>query len=121
MRLLLDEMLSPRIARELREKGHDVQAINGDRTELKATADIEIVRRLREERRVIATNNVRDFRAIHNQFLDRGESHSGIVFTADTELPRNRRSIHLWFEALDRLLEEHPGDEALRNRITHLL
>ena len=27
MRLLLDEMISPRIARELREHGHDVQAV----------------------------------------------------------------------------------------------
>ncbi len=30
MRLLLDEVLAPAIARELRARGHDVEAIAGD-------------------------------------------------------------------------------------------
>jgi hypothetical protein len=31
VRLLLDETISPRVARELRERGHDVQAVKKDR------------------------------------------------------------------------------------------
>src|SRR5680860_313061 len=39
VKLLLDEMISPRIARELRADGHDVQAIKADRPELEAASD----------------------------------------------------------------------------------
>jgi hypothetical protein len=43
VRLLLDEMISPRIARELRGRGHDVQAIKKDRPDLTSRGDREIV------------------------------------------------------------------------------
>jgi hypothetical protein len=43
VRLLLDEMISPRIARELRDRGHDVQAVKRDRPELAGCSDRELV------------------------------------------------------------------------------
>ncbi len=70
MKLLLDEMISPKIARELRSReDFDVQAIKGDRPDLEAVADREIVRRIATEQRALVTNDVLDFQLIHNQML----------------------------------------------------
>lgn len=121
MRLLLDEMISPRIARELRAGGYDVEAIAADRPELKATSEVEIVRRIHGEQRSIVTNNVNDFEPIHRRFMAQGEDHPGIVFTWDAGLPRNKAGIPLWVAALGRLLRDHPDDGALKNRVRHLL
>ena len=120
MKLLLDEMVSPRIARELRGKGFDVQAVKSDRPDLEAVADREIVRRMAAEKRVIVRNDVLDFQLIHNQLQAAGEEHCGIVFTDDATMPRNKASIPLWVETLATLLKENKPDDSLRNRVRHL-
>jgi predicted nuclease of predicted toxin-antitoxin system len=121
VKLLLDEMISPRIARELRKGAFDVQAIKSDRSELEALADIEVLRRAAAGRRALVTNDVLDFRLIHNRLLDSGEGHFGIVFTSDATMPRNKASVSLWTKTLRELLKAHPEDDALRNRVLHLL
>jgi predicted nuclease of predicted toxin-antitoxin system len=120
MRLLLDEMISPRVARGLRGRGFDVQAIKGDRPDLEASADRELVRRMIAEGRALVTNDVLDFQPIHNQLAAAGEEHAGLIFTNDREMPRNKASIPLWIETLGRFLEANPQEVALRNRIWHL-
>jgi predicted nuclease of predicted toxin-antitoxin system len=120
LKLLLEEMISPRIARELRGQGFDVQAIKGDRPDLETVADREIVRRIAAERRTIATNDVLDFQLIHNRLPATGEEHYGLVFTSDAEMPRSKASISLWVKTLKELLETNPADDALRNRVRHL-
>ena len=122
MKLLLDEMISPKIARELRGRGDfDVQAIKGDRPDLEAVADREIVRRIAAEQRTLVTNDVLDFQLIHNQMLAAGEEHYGLIFTSDSTMPRNKVSIPLWVKALEKVLTEHSADDALKNRVRHLL
>ena len=54
MRLLLDEMLSPAIARELRERGHDVLAA-ADHFGWVALSDAEVMALARTERRAVVT------------------------------------------------------------------
>jgi len=120
VKLLLDEMISPKIARELRSKGFDVQAIKGDRPDLEAVADREIVRRIGAEKRALVSNDVLDFHLIHNQMLAAGEGHHGLIFTSDSTMPRNKASIPLWVKALEKVLTEHPADDALKNRVRHL-
>ncbi len=120
MKLLLDEMISPKIARELRGRGFDVQAIKGDRPDLEAVADREIVRRIAAEKRVLVSNDVLDFQPIHNQMLAAGEEHYGLSFTSDSTMPRNKASIPLWVRALGKTLREHPADDSLKNRVRHL-
>jgi predicted nuclease of predicted toxin-antitoxin system len=120
VKLLLDEMISPKIARELRGKGFDVQAIKGDRPDLEAVADREIVRRIAAEQRTLVTNDVLDFQLIHNQMLAAGEEHYGLIFTSDSTMPRNKASIPLWVKSLEKLLKANSADDALRSRVRHL-
>ncbi len=120
MRLLLDEMISPAIARDLRAKDHEVQAIKRDRPELESLPDAEIVRRIAVERRAIVTNDIADFAPIHERIVAAGEEHYGMVFTHDSTLPRNRASIGLWVETLAAFLAVHVSDDALRNHTHHL-
>lgn len=120
MRLLLDEMISFRIAQELRDLGHDVEAIKRDRAEFESTPDIEIVRQLAREERAIVTNNVKDFVPIHNHLITAGEEHAGMLFTDDQSLPRNKASIPLWVQTLADVLRAQGDEAALKNRIRHL-
>jgi predicted nuclease of predicted toxin-antitoxin system len=120
VRLLLDEMISPRIARELRESGHDVQAVKRDRPDLAGRTDREIVQRMATERRTIVTNDIADFQAIHDRMLAMGEEHAGMVFTFDATMPRSRAAIPQWVQVLAGLLAEHCEEDALPNRIQHL-
>jgi predicted nuclease of predicted toxin-antitoxin system len=121
VKLLLDEMISPKIARELRGRGDfDVQAIKGDRPDLVAVADREIVRRISAEQRTLVTNDVLDFQLIHNQMLAADEEHYGLIFTSDSTMPRNKASIPPWVKALERVMTEHSAADALKNRIRHL-
>ena len=120
MKLLLDEMISPRVARELREDEHDVQAIKKDRPDLASRQDREIVRSMALERRAIVTNNIADFQAIHDRLLATGEEHHGMIFTFDATMPRTKAEIPRWVQALAALLATHASEDALRNRAIHL-
>lgn len=120
MKLLLDGMISPRIARELREKGHDIQAIKKHRPELETVADREIVERMSEERRAVLTNDVDDFQPIHHSVVAAGKEHYGMVFTSDATMPRDKASIPLWVRTLDRFLADRSDEDALKNRVHFL-
>ena len=120
MKLLLDEMISPAIARELRARGYDVEAVESERLDLQSPRDRATVRQMVSERRVIVTNNVKDYRPIHDRFLASGEEYYGLVFIFDETMPRNQASIPLWVSTLETLLGAHPDDDALRNRVRPL-
>jgi predicted nuclease of predicted toxin-antitoxin system len=120
VRLLLDEMISPRVARELREQGHDVQAVKKDRPDLTSRSDRELIRQMPTERRAIVTNDVADFQAIHEQLLAAGDEHYGMVFTFDATLPRSKAAIPQWVRALTEVLTDHAPENALRNKVRHL-
>ena len=117
MRLLLDEMISPRIARELRERGYDVQAVKKDRPDLIGRSDRELVRAMTAEQRVIVTNDIADFQVIHDHVLAAGDDHAGMIFTFDTTMPRTKSAIPRWVDTLSELLAD---DISLRNRVRHL-
>jgi len=120
VKLLLDEMISPRIARELRKNGHDVQAVKQDRPDLAGRSDRELVRQMAAEQRAIVTNDIADFQAIHDQFLLAAEEHHGMIFTFDATMPRNKAAIGGWVQALTKLLAQHTDENSLRNQIIHL-
>lgn len=121
MRLLLDEMISWRIAVELRNRGHDVVAVKRDRPDLEAGLDPTVLEAAAAEQRAVVTNNVRDYRAAHERLRARDEDHYGIIYTHDDTLPRNRAAFPLWVSTLEMLLEARPAQTALLNRVHHLL
>lgn len=120
MKLLLDEMISPRIARELRELGHDVQAVKKDRPDLVSRSDRELVRQMAAEQRAIVTNDIADFQAIHDQFVAAGDEHPGLLFTFDATMPRTKDAVSQWVQVLSGLLGEHSDDVSLVNQVHHL-
>jgi predicted nuclease of predicted toxin-antitoxin system len=114
VRLLLDEMLSPAIARELRARGHDVQAI-AEHPDWGALSDPEVMMLARAERRAIVTNNVRDFRPLHAEaVMPGGPGHFGMLFMAGN-YKRIKNDIGRIVANLETKLAQYPGDEDLAN------
>jgi hypothetical protein len=79
VRLLLDANLSARrIARPLRQAGHDVVAL-GERSDLEGLADPEVLALAALEQRILVTRNSRDFAPLLRQWAEAGRSHAGCV------------------------------------------
>lgn len=114
MRLLLDEHLSPEIARQLRERGHDVIAV-GERPDLKGRADRVLFASLPEQQRVIVTRNVGDFRPLLDATLRSGTQTFGIV-CVPPRFPLSAKGIDRLVRALEALLVTHPGNDAALRR-----
>ncbi len=118
VKLALDHHYSPAIAVRLRERGHDVSAAierdwqtEGDETLLEICAS---------EQRTLLTNNVGDFAVIAGRWVIEGRQHYGLIFTSDASMPRGRRSIGSYVDALDKLLGANLSEAAFTDR-THWL
>src|SRR5947208_15888711 len=107
MKLALDEHYSPQIARQLRDRGHDVMAV-AERGDLAGLPDEALLHATSHEARALVTNNVDDFVALAREFAAAGEAHGGLVFTSDRSLPRTRAGIGRLVAALEALLVGHP-------------
>jgi predicted nuclease of predicted toxin-antitoxin system len=110
LKLLLDEHLSPDIARQLRERGHDAVAV-GERTDLRGRADRVHFASLPEEQRVIVTRDLADFRPLLADALRRGTPTYGLV-CVPARFPLNRDGIGRLVAALDALLQANPEVDA---------
>ena len=114
MKLLLDEMLSPAIARELRSRGHDVEPVAGN-PDRKARSDPEVLALARAEHRAIVTNNLRDFRPLHHEAVTPGgPGHFGMIFVPGS-YRRTKASTGRIIAALEAILIQHPGENSLAN------
>lgn len=113
MRLLLDVHYDFAIAEELRRRGVDAIATQKERPDLQGRGDDVILRTATLERRVVVTNNVRDFAPLVEDFGLRGETHFGVVFTDDTTFPRTHAGIGLLVRALAAFAESAPHDDML--------
>ena len=120
MRLLLDEMISWRVAAELRGSGHDVVAVKRDRPQLESRFDPLVLAAAIAEQRAVVTNNVRDCKQAHERMRARDDDHYGIVYTHDDTLPRNKAAFPLWIATLDELLRARSAVDTLLNREHHL-
>jgi predicted nuclease of predicted toxin-antitoxin system len=114
MKLLLDEMLSPAIARELRARGHDVEAVAGH-PDREALPDPEVLALARTSHRALVTNNIRDFRPLHNEaIIPGGPGHFGIIFLPGT-YRRTKADTGRIITALEAKLARYPGETDLAN------
>ncbi|HUO74579.1 MAG TPA: DUF5615 family PIN-like protein [Solirubrobacteraceae bacterium] len=110
MKLLLDEHLSPEIARQLRDRGHDVIAV-GERTDLRGRPDRVHFATLPDEQRAIVTRDLGDVRPLLAEALRRGTRTYGLV-CVPARFPLNRDGIGRLVAALDALLKAHPEVDA---------
>ena len=114
MKLLLEEMLSPAIARELTARGHDVQCIAGH-PDREALSDPEVLALARTERRAVVTNNVRDFRPLHVEaVMPGGAGHYGMIFMSGN-YRRTKDDIGRIAAALEAKTNQYPDDDDLAN------
>jgi uncharacterized protein DUF5615 len=78
LRLFLDAHISgPRIARALRERGHDVRAADQER-ELDGLEDEQLLELAAQEGRVMVTFDVKDFTVIARRWAEAGRAHAGL-------------------------------------------
>ena len=114
MKLLLDEMLTPVIARKLCERGYDVEAVAGHPGR-EALSDLEIMAVARAEHRAIVTNNLRDYRPLHYEaIMPGGQGHFGMTFMPSS-YRRTKVDTGRIIAALETKLAEFPGGEDLAN------
>ena len=109
MRLLLDAMFAAKLAAELRDRGIDATAIDGD-SSLLALSDQKLFVISQVECRVVVTENVRHFRPLAEQAFGAGDGHPGMIFVA-----RSHHSFGSLLSALVQVAKDHPDDD-LRNR-----
>lgn len=109
-------MYPPAIAEQLRQRGHDVQAMAA-RQELRSLPDEEVFAAAQSERRTLVTENIADFSIIADRFDQRAEAHHGFVFVNPTKYPRgDQRTIGKMVVALSDLLTRHPADSTTSPR-----
>lgn len=107
MRFLLDEHISPVVARLLRERGIDAVGVS-ERVDLRTCSDESVLETAAREKRSVVTRNARDFRILAAQWLVDGRTHSGLVLLASPHLLR-RDGIGDLVESLAGLDNAQPG------------
>jgi predicted nuclease of predicted toxin-antitoxin system len=112
-------MYSPRIAQTLRARGFDAFSV-GERADLRAAADEVIFETAQSERRVIVTNNVRDFAPLAEAALQTNSPWCGLALTSDRSLPRSKANVAVLVDLLATLLEAHANTDELPTRIEWL-
>lgn len=110
MRLLLDEMLSPIVAAGLRRRGLDVVAIV-EEPGLAGLDDGRVLAVAIAERRVLVTNNARDFRRLVRDSAD--VPHFGMILVP-AGAARTRGASGAIVRAIAALAERHDNMDALR-------
>ena len=103
-RLLLDEMFSDAIARQLCDKGHDVLSVVAD-PGLLALPDDQILARATAADRALVTANIKDFVPLDGRFRATGQSHSGLILVSTKTFPQNRDFTAAITSALAALLD----------------
>jgi predicted nuclease of predicted toxin-antitoxin system len=114
VRLLLDEMISATVAEQLRDRGHDVVAVqDGDLEHLRGIDDCELLDHAAQQRRAVVTDNIPDFVRCHQRRLDRHQPHYGLLLFTNDTFPRHRQDAFVGqvLAALEQQLQAHPDDD----------
>ena len=86
MRLFLDAHLSGRaIGRQLRERGHDVFALD-EHKDLEGLDDPDVLTLAAHQGRVLVTHNVRDFPDLLRDWAEEARDHAGCVILVGARL-----------------------------------
>lgn len=90
----------------LRQRSHDIVAV-ADRADLRGCSDRTILEAASSERRVVVTNNIKDFRPLAAERLARGQAHGGLILLPSSRT-RTRATVHAVADAIERVLRDHP-------------
>lgn len=107
VRLYLDEDVHKKIATALRLKGYDV--LSAHETGKGGLSDVEQFEFAVSEQRAIFTFNIGDFSKLHNEFINMGKSHYGVILSKQIPIGEN-------IKRLTKFLFEHK-DMKISNRI----
>ncbi|MGH7758912.1 MAG: DUF5615 family PIN-like protein [Candidatus Dormibacteria bacterium] len=114
MRLLLDEQLSPQIAQQLQGRGHDVLSVA--EAGLRGHEDAALLSWAASQQRALVTNNIRDFRPLHANYLSASTNHYGIILLPSSKFSLRLEALGVIVIALDSFLSDHPGAAELVGR-----
>lgn len=117
MRLLLDEMIGPAVARGLRQQGLDVVAVV-EETELRSLSDPAVLEHAAVESRVLVTRNIGDFARLDAQWRAEGRHHRGLVMVTENAFPQNRDLVGALVRAL--LAAQERGELPEADEVTFL-
>ena len=110
-------MLSWRIAEGLRKREVDAVAVT-ERDDLVSLDDAQILEVARTEERVLVTNNVADFRRLHEMTTrPGGEGHVGIAYISSTQRRRKQDTGRI-VKGLEGLAAANPKPGSLRDSET---
>jgi hypothetical protein len=100
-------MLDHEIAVQLRQRGWDVESIQGDQPELMGVEDAVVLERATAMGRTLVTDNVRHFMPLHGQHLSEHKSHAGLLLADSRSYPRSKTTIGIWVQGLEATLEKN--------------
>ena len=111
MKLLLNEMWSAEIARQLRARGVDAVAATELPFRYRGAPDQDVFERAGEDGRAIVTDNVPDFATLAADAASRGEAHPGVIFAVRPAFDRgNPRIVGQMVRALRALVASEDAD-----------
>ena len=87
--LLLDEMFSDDIARQLRSNGYDVISVVTDPA-LVGLPDDQLLAYATGGARALVTANIKDFVPLDTRYRAACESHAGLILVSTKTFPQNR-------------------------------
>lgn len=119
MRLWLDEMISAEVARQLRQMGHDVAAVQEPEQRWAwGRDDAEQLEAAVRQGRALVSYNLRDFVSLSRQWAEDRRTHWGIVLIHFRTV--SQHDVGKLVRHLAGLLAAHPSDEALKDRVLFL-
>jgi hypothetical protein len=87
--LLLDEMFTDDIARQLRAKGYDAISVAADPA-LAGLPDNQILAYATTEGRALVTASIKDFIPLDTRYRAAGQSHAGLILVPTKTFPQDR-------------------------------
>ena len=87
--LLLDEMFSDDIARQLLAQGHDVISVAADPAQA-GLPDDQVLAYATTEGRALVTANIKDLVPLDGRYRAAGQSHTGLILVSAKTFPQNR-------------------------------
>lgn len=115
MRLLLDEMIGPRVAGALRQAGLETVGVV-ERTDLRSLPDAAVLEFALQDDRIVVTRNISDFARLSHHWQAAGRQHPGLVMVTENAFPQNHDLVGAIVAALTQAAEggQLPGNGQVR-------